>query len=219
LSFPGDFEPRTKRKALNLCQDHLRKVIETTRKVTLLMESFLKNDKKTVELLNDEIYDLADEMDNVKRSVAHRLVEIGAVLLNREDFLRFTDVTSEIGDLCKGIAFRISEMMDSKWKIPMKLKNGMVDLSNCVFDTISKLRETLFTLNYGASNVSEKAKEVELAERKVDTLYRNLEIKILRSKLDLPTTLLTREVIELFEEIADKSEDAADAARILALTI
>jgi uncharacterized protein Yka (UPF0111/DUF47 family) len=61
----------------------------------------------------------------------------------------------------------------------------------------------------------EKAKEVEIAERAVDELYRELEIKLLNSKLDFPALILLRDVLQLLEDSADKAEDAADAARIL----
>ena len=56
---------------------------------------------------------------------------------------------------------------------------------------------------------------VEIAERVVDELYRELEIKILSSKFDFPALILLRDVLQLLEDSADKAEDAADAARIL----
>jgi uncharacterized protein Yka (UPF0111/DUF47 family) len=56
---------------------------------------------------------------------------------------------------------------------------------------------------------------VETAERVVDGIYRALAIKVLSSKLDMPVTLLLRDVLQLLENSADKAEDAADAARML----
>jgi uncharacterized protein Yka (UPF0111/DUF47 family) len=88
-----------------------------------------------------------------------------------------------------------------------------------VFDTISKLREIVMTLNYGSGKTSEKAREVEVAERVVDDLYRELEVKILNSHLEIPVLLLLRDVLQLMEDAADKAEDASDAARILAFAM
>jgi uncharacterized protein Yka (UPF0111/DUF47 family) len=70
-------------------------------------------------------------------------------------------------------------------------------------------------LNYGSTKVMEKAKEVEIAEHNVDSIYRDLEIKILGSKIDFPAMILLRDVLQLLEDSADKAEDASDAARIL----
>ncbi|MDH5690141.1 MAG: hypothetical protein OEY81_01765 [Candidatus Bathyarchaeota archaeon] len=75
------------------------------------------------------------------------------------------------------------------------------------------------TLNYGASKALEKTREVEAAERVVDGLYRQLEVDIIDSKMDLPPMFLLWIVVQHLEDAADKAKDASDAARILALTI
>jgi len=219
LVFPVEAEHRAKRRALRLCQDHLRKVIDVYRKTVQLMDAFMKNDKPSLKQLYEEAQKLGDEVDDSKRTVARELVEIGAILLSREDFLRFTDVTSEIADFCKGIAFRILEMVEREWDVPHDLRKGTVDLADAVFEVVSKLRETFLMLNYGSPKVLEKAKDVEVAERKVDNLYRELEINILESKLSIPMLLLMRDIIQLLEDTADKIEDASDAARMLAFAL
>jgi uncharacterized protein Yka (UPF0111/DUF47 family) len=84
-----------------------------------------------------------------------------------------------------------------------------------VLDTVLKLRETMMVLNYGSQKTLEKAKDVEIAERIVDDQYRALTIKVLNGKLDVPVLLLLRDILQMFENSADKAEDAADAARML----
>jgi len=217
--FPVETEERVKRRALSVCQDHLRMVMTTTRKVSQLIDSFVKDDKKSVQNLFAEIRTSEEEVDGARRMVSRELAEIGAILMSREDFLRFTNLTSEIADFCEGISFRMLEIMERNWKIPSEIKNGLVDLSNAVFDTVSKLRETAMTLNYGSEKALGKAREVEVAERIVDDLYRKLELKILNSKLEFPIMLLLRDITQLLEDTADKAEDASDAARILAFTM
>ena len=193
--------------------------MNTFRKTTQLMDAFMRNDGPSLKQLHGEVQELGDGVDDSKRAVAQELVEVGAILLNREDFLRFTDVTSEIADFCKGIAFRISEMMEREWDVPAHLKKGMVDLASAVFEAVSRLRDTFLMLNYGSPKVLEKARDVEVAERNVDNLYRELELTVLNSNLDVPTLFLMRDVIQFLEDTADKIEDASDAARILAFAI
>jgi predicted phosphate transport protein (TIGR00153 family) len=183
------------------------------------MDAFMQNDKPSLKQLYEDIQKLGDEVDESKRSVAQELVEIGAILLNREDFLRFTDVTSEIADFCKGISFRIIEIVEKGWEIPADLKKGISSLTTAVFETATKLRDTFLMLNYGSPMVQEKARDVEIAERTVDNMYRELEVNLLDSKLEIPTLLMVRDVIQLLEDSADKIEDASDAARILAFAV
>ncbi|HVP26114.1 MAG TPA: DUF47 family protein [Candidatus Bathyarchaeia archaeon] len=212
---PAETEERVKRRALTVCQDHLRKALDLTRKVPQMIDYFVRNDKDKARLLFNEIRSGEDEVDTARRLVSQELAEIGAILLSREDFLRFTNLTSEIADFSEGIAFRLLEIMEHNWNVSMDIKKDLLKLSEAVLEAVLKLRETMMVLNYGSIKAMEKAREVEIAERAVDEIYRELEIKILSSKLDFPALILMRDVIQLLEDSADKAEDAADAARIL----
>jgi len=215
LVLPAETEERVKRRALEVCQDHLRKVLDATRKVPQIIDCFIKNDKDTARRLFNEIRAGEEEVDKARRLVSQELAEIGAILISREDFLRFTNLTSEIADFSEGIAFRLVEMMDHSWNVPGEIKKELLKLSEAVLDTVLRLRETMMVLSYGSAKTMEKAKDVETAERVVDDIYRELEIKLLSSKLDFPPMILLRDVLQLLEDSADKAEDAADAVRIL----
>ena len=215
MVLPAETEERVKRRALSACQEHLRKVLDLTRKVPQAMDYFIKNDKEKAKQLFNEIRSGEDEVDKARRLVSQELAEIGAILISREDFLRFTNLTSEIADFSEGIAFRLVEIMEHNWSVAGDIKKDLLKLSEAVQDTAQKLRETMMVLTYGSSKTMEKAKDVEIAERVVDEIYRELEIKILGSKLDLPALILLRDVLQLLEDSADKAEDAADALRVL----
>jgi predicted phosphate transport protein (TIGR00153 family) len=215
LVLPAETEERVKRRALNVCQDHLRKVVDLTRKMPQIIGCFTKNDKERARQLFNEIRGGEDEVDTARRLVSQELAEIGAILISREDFLRFTNLTSEIADFSEGIAFRLVEILEHGWSVPNDIRKELLKLSEAVLEAVMKLRETVMVLNYGPAKTMEKAKDVEIAERNVDTIYRDLEIKLLSSKMDFPALILLRDVIQLLEDSADKAEDAADAARIL----
>jgi predicted phosphate transport protein (TIGR00153 family) len=219
LVLPAETEERVKRRALEVCQDHLRKVLDVTRKVPQIIDSFIKNDKETARRLFDEIRSSEDEVDRARRLVSQELAEIGAILFSREDFLRFANLTSEIADFSEGIAFRLVELMEHNWNVPGDIKKEVLKLSEAVLDTVNRLRETMMVLSYGSTKTMEKAKDVEVAERVVDEIYRELEIKLISSKLEFPAMILLRDVLQLLEDSADKAEDAADAARILSFTM
>ena len=215
MVLPAETEERVKRRALNVCQDHLRKVVDVTRKVPQMIDCFNKNDKDGARKLFDQIRSGEDDVDKARRLVSQELAEIGAILFSREDFLRFTNLTSEIADFSEGIAFRLNEITNHNWKVPMDIRKELLTLSEAVMEAVVKLKETVMVLNYGPSKTMEKANDVEVAERKVDVIYRELEIRLLSSKMDFPALILLRDVLQLLEDSADKAEDAADAVRIL----
>jgi predicted phosphate transport protein (TIGR00153 family) len=215
LVLPAETEQRVKRRALNACQDNLRKVVDVTRKIPQMVEHFSKNDKESARQLFSEIRKGEEEVVKARRLVSQELAEIGAILISREDFLRFTNLSSEIADFSEGIANYLVEIMEHNWNVPSDIKKDLLQLSEAVLDAVLKLRETMMVLRYGSAKTLEKAKDVEIAERIVDDLYRALAIKVLSSKLDLPVLLLLRDVLQLLENSADKAEDAADTARVL----
>jgi len=215
MVLPAETEERVKRRALTACQDNLRKVLEVTRKIPQLAESFAKGDKVTARQLFSEIKKGQEEVIKARQMVSQELAEIGAILISREDFLRFTTLTSEIADFSEGIAFYLVEIMEHNWSVPADVRKDLQKLADAVLDSVLKLRETMMVLSYGSTKTLEKAKDVEIAERIVDEHYRALTIKVLGSKLDLPALFIMRDVLQLLENSADKAEDAADAARLI----
>ena len=215
MVLPAETEERVKRRALNACQDNLRKVVDVSRKIPQLVEFFASGDKENARRLFSEIRTGEEEVIKARRMVSQELAEIGAILIAREDFLRFTNLSSEIADFSEGIANYLVEIMEHNWIISPEVKKDLLKLSLAVLDSVLKLRETMLVLNYGPQKTLERAKDVEIAERIVDDIYRALTIKVLTSKLEVPVLLLLRDVLQLLENSADKAEDAADAARTI----
>jgi uncharacterized protein len=215
LVLPAETEERVKRRALNACQDNLRKVVDVSRKIPQLVEYFASGDKENARKLFSEIRTGEEEVIKARRMVSQELAEIGAILIAREDFLRFTNLSSEIADFSEGISYYLVEIMEHNWVISPDIKKDLLKLSLAVLDSVLKLRETMMVLNYGSQKTLERAKDVEIAERIVDEQYRALTIKVLSSKLEVPVLMLLRDVLQLLENSADKAEDAADAARML----
>jgi len=219
MVLPVETEERLKRRALSVCQDHLRRVVDVCRKVPQMFDCFVKGDKTTAQKLFIEIRKNEEEVDSARRTVSQELAEIGAILISREDFLRFTNLSSEIADFSEGISFWVLQIIERNWKVPSEIKKDLLKLSEAVLETVLKLRETSITLSYGSTKTLEKARDVEMAERAVDEAYREVELKIINSNVTIPVLVLLRDIIKLLEDSADKAEDAADAARILSFAI
>jgi len=219
MVLPVETEERLKRRALSVSQDHLRKVVDICRKVPQMFDCFIKSDKETAQKIFLDIQKSEEEVDSARRAVSQELAEIGAILISREDFLRFTNLSSEIADFSEGVAFWLLQIIQRGWKVPNDIKKDMLKLSEAVLETVLKLRETAITLNYGSSKTLEKARDVEMGERMVDEAYREVEIKIIGANVTIPVLFLLRDITKLLEDSADKAEDAADAARILSFAI
>jgi predicted phosphate transport protein (TIGR00153 family) len=184
-----------------------------------MVDCFATDDKEAARQVFTEVRESEEQVDQARRMVSQELAQIGAILINREDFLRFTNLASEIADFCEGITFWLLSIMERGWNVRKDIKQDLVKLAEAMLDTVIKLRETAITLSYGSRKTLEKAKAVEVAEQIVDEIYRELEIKIINSDLEIPVMLLLRDITQLLENVADKAEDASDAARILSFAM
>jgi len=220
VAFPRETEEQIKRIVLDICQDHVRKVLDCVRELTLMIENFTTNTKpRQIEEHLSKIRKFKEETTEVKKGLLVELAEAGVLLLNREDFLRLVDQITEIADASEGIAFRVNHMTRLKLELDSTMRKNLLNLAKNTLKTVTSLRETILALTYDRTKALDMARNVDLAEYAVDDLWRDIEMRIISLKSDVPTILLLKDIAQMLEDIADKSEDAANTARILAIGI
>ena len=218
--FPRETEDQIRRTVLNIGQDHIRRVLDSVRELTLMMDDLSnQSDEETMANHLYQIKKLKEEATENKRVLLNELAETGMLLMNREDFLRLAIQINEISDYTEGAAYRINHIVKKKIHINADLLEHLMNLSKNVLKTVKNLRETILALKYSRVRAIELSKSVEIAEYAVDELFRETEMKIIDAEIELGATLLLRDLAQLLEDIADKAEDAIDSARVLALGV
>ncbi|HDN17432.1 MAG TPA: DUF47 family protein [Candidatus Bathyarchaeota archaeon] len=215
---PAEVTLRLRRQSLQLCQELTRHAIDALRILHTQLEALRKGDKKKVEELYSKISEYKDLAMETKRRLSTGLIEAGAILLSREDFLRYAVPVTEMVDLTEGAAYRILVLSRNNIKIDKETWTSLLRLVAGALNTAMKLRETIFSLSVNPGNVESLAHSVEESEREMDDLYRETEVTIIFAKINISHLLLLRDLSQFLEDIADKAEDAADSARILALS-
>jgi len=221
LVFPSETEEQIRRIVLDICQDHIRKILESVRELTLMIDDFAQknSDQKSFEERLLKIRQLKDEASEFKRVLLRELTETGMILLSREDLMRLVNQVNEIVNFSEEGAFRLNEFNKRKIKISDELRNDLLNLSKNVLKAVTALRNTILSLKFSRSRTIELAKGVEAAKYVVDEIYRNIDLKIIDTKMDINYKLFLREIVVVLEHIADTTEDATDSARILAFSI
>jgi len=220
LAFPSETEEQIRRIVLDICQDHIRKILESVRELTLMMDDFAnKTSLSSLEQRLLKIRQLKEEASELKRALLRELAETGMLLISREDLMRLVNQMNDIADLSEEGAFRINAMNNRKITIEKELLNDLLNMAKNVLKAVNALRETVLSLKFSRDRTIDLAKNVEAAEYVVDEIYRNIDTKIIDMKMDISYKLFLREVSLVFENIADKAEDAIDSARILALSL
>ncbi|MDJ0269913.1 MAG: DUF47 family protein [Aigarchaeota archaeon] len=207
-------------KLLTLAQDHMRSVVDVIRKTSLMME-YLCNDEpiQKLEETYADILKSEEKARDTRRIIEDEVTNVGALLTNREDFLRLIHGIDRIGDTAEGVAFRILSLARAKLKINKDVAKNMCVLSDSVLHTVMKLREALLAVTLNHDTFSNKLKEIEESERAVDDHYRNLDLAILQSEMRIPQLLLSREIVSMLEDIADRAEETVETLRVLSFVI
>jgi uncharacterized protein Yka (UPF0111/DUF47 family) len=217
LVFPVESEDRALRNILMMCQDHARLVVEIYRGVLVMIDNLVKHEHGGMKQRIDEVQKIRTEAIDIKRGIMKELHSSGTLLFNREDLYRLITKQSEVIDNAESVGVRLEAIGNRNWKIPSQIGVGLADMADAAFDALVKLRESLISLGFNSERSLALASELDELERKVDVLYRSLDLSIITSKGELPLILTLRDVSMKLEEMIDAAVEEADLIRILAL--
>lgn len=217
MVFPVESEDRTLRNLLMMCQDHARLVVEIYRKVLVMIDNLVKHETTGMKELLDEVHKIQYESIDIKRNIMKEIHESGSMLFNREDLYRLIIKASEVIDHAESAGIRLWAIGDRKWKIPSSVGVGLVEMADAAFDALIKLRESIISLGFNSERSLALTREVDELERKVDNLYRQLDLEIITCNAELPLILILRDTATKLEEMIDLAVEEADLIRILAL--
>jgi len=207
-------------RLLSLVQDQIRHVLDLLRKTLLMLEAANREeDLKKLEEIYSQVLKTDEAGKEARRLVEKEVSEIGAILTNREDFIRLVNSIDKIADTAEGVAFRILGLAKARMKINKDILYSMLKLGEVVLQTVTKLREALLAVTLNSDTFMQKTKETEDSERQVDELYRNLDLVILQSDMKVGQLLLVREIVSMLEDIADRAEESAETLRVLSFVI
>ncbi len=217
MVFPVESEDRALRNILMMCQDHARLVVEIYRRVLVMIDNLVKHEHGGMKERIAEVQKIRSEAIDIKRGIMKELRSSGTLLFNREDFYRLMVKQSEVIDHAESVGVRLEAIGERNWKIPSQIGVGLADMADAAFDALVKLRESLISLGFNSERSLALAGELDVLERKVDVLYRRLDLSIITSKGELPLILTLRDVSMKLEEMIDAAVEEADLIRILAL--
>ncbi len=218
MTFPIESETGARRRILDICKDHARSVVDITRELALMFDAYVEGKSKAVKMHYNNMSKLMDEKDKLKNNLIGEVVSVGSLLISREDFLRLIFQMGEVADTIEAMGFRLSGVTEQNWKLDNKYMTKASELWGLVLKEVSKVRETLHSLGFDPEKTLGMAKSVEDLEKQIDTFSRTFDLELMGSKLQQPSLLFFRDVVDRAERIADMGVDVVDHIRVLALT-
>lgn len=205
------------RKSLELLLEHTRKVQNAVRELMLATTSFVSGKADKVKEHYQKVSAIEEEADSIKLELLDQLTRSAPSFLYREDFLRLVTTVDEIAELAQSAIRLMSKILEKKWLPKPEVGAKLTQLSEALYASYEKLRNAIFAIASDPRRALRLVVDVHISESEIDELYGDADISLLENCTSLPVILTTRDLIHLFETIADLIEDASDDARVLAL--
>ncbi len=216
--YSGELEVQAKRKAIAVLQDEINRILNASRSLATLPELMTKKNKSEIKHTIEQIVNIEDEVESLRRKITRDVADVGGLIMNRENLLNTAYTMDEIAGYITGIAFKLSNIKPVTLKTA-KLDEDITELIELVVDQVYKLNEIIRSLNSDSSKSIDLAQETQKIEREIDTKYRQITIKILTEITNTKELLLIKDVVEGIEEMADKCQEVSDSFILLALSI
>ena len=217
MVFPIESEDRTLRKLLMLCQDNARYVLEAYRKALITFDSLTKENRLSDPNQLEEIHKIKNDSTHVRNTLIKELNEVGGILVSRDDFLRLASIFSDMMDSIEAIEIRLVEFTARDWKITKTQAEGLAKMSDLLFDSFLKLRDSIMSLGFNSEKALAFVLELDDIEKQIDNLQIQVDLDIITSGIELPAMLLLRDIVSMVESLSDKVSQTSDLVRILAL--
>jgi len=217
LTLPIETEATIRRRMLNICNDHGRKVVDVTRELAEMLDSLIEGQQKEARVHYQKMLEMIEEADKLKTTLLREVASMGSLLISREDFLRLIFQVSEIADNAEGVGFRLNGIMTKKWKVDKKQMKAIASLMGLVLEEMVKIRETVMSLNLNPEKALVLSRSVEEVERKIDLQYRSLDLDVLDSKMPIQSMLILRDIVQHLEDMADIGLGVVDLVRVIAV--
>lgn len=212
------FGRRKEREVLKVSGDHLNLVLGVIRKTRGVFEAFAEGDSEKANKLFEEVFRLEREADAKKEEIIAKLSRGLFHPIDREEIVRWLFTVDDLADFAKAAARKI--LLAKREDIPPDVIEGMMTVVRGACEAAEGLADVLNALVSEPAKTIGFAEKVERMEEKVDETRIELIEKVVawgNAGCRLGSWLAVKDAIEDMEEVADRAENAADVARVMAL--
>jgi predicted phosphate transport protein (TIGR00153 family) len=205
-----------RRVVLMLAKDHTRKSLMAVKTLAQILEQ-IRNGVRDEQAFNSkyaEILKIDEECKELRLQAERKVLEAGALLAERGEYIRFLGCIDRIPDRIEGAAYRLLAL--TKISYPSERVAGAIqEILEHMRDSVESLNRAITALEMDSAQGHKLLKEVSEKEQETDEVFRRVTVDLLRTEVPLPQLLLSREIIDMLESVADTAEEAANVLAVL----
>jgi predicted phosphate transport protein (TIGR00153 family) len=205
-----------RRVVLMLAKDHTRKSLMAVKTLAQILEQ-IRNGVRDEQAFNSkyaEILKIDDECKELRLQAERKVLEAGAILAERGEYIRFLGCIDRVPDRIEGAAYRLLAL--TKISYPSeRVADAIREILEHMRDSVESLNRAITALEMDSAQGHKLLKEVSEKEQETDEVFRRVTVDLLRTEVPLPQLLLSREIIDMLESVADTAEEAANVLAVL----
>lgn len=192
--------------------------LDTVNDLERAIKAVLDGDRETARTMIDRLFQIEEEIDDLRRTVFEESTRGSLPSRDREDIMHLVKRLDVMADYIKDSARDVLVLLDVD--IPREIWKAFFDMSSGIAKTAGVLRESLRNLGQNPYEARVMSEKVEDEENKVDKIH--LEIKSLflkyGDKINPSVLLILKDLLDSMEEAADSCADTGDYIRILTVS-
>lgn len=208
------FEKRRETKALVTIQRHLALTTEIVEDLERAIRAAIKMEEKEKRKHIERVVSSEKEADKLRRTVMDEISKGELAPIDREDLMHLVKRVDMIADWSRE-STRVLDAIPME-HVPSSIKDEFVEMVQSVKECAFSLQKCVNKIMTRPEEALQAADEVEREEEKVDDLHE--KARKLLGREDLPragVAVLTSQLFEAMEMIADTCEDACDQVRVI----
>jgi len=201
----------------HMLEEHFRIALSANRIVVNALSDWLDSNKTVEKEALKKITEMEEKGDDIKRRILLELANANS-LMQREDLVRLVHYNDKLVDGAEIAGYHLAATIGT-WKPEGELKDKIDQIGVAVMEIITQQREAVRFLSLNMETSMKKADEICISEKKIDVLMRDVFSLLYPAEIEIATLLRFRDFLNVMEDIANFSEDAAITIRSLSLTL
>ena len=208
---------KKEKEVIDLIEQHVAKVEACLTTAIETLKAYLEDDIPQAKNLARQADTLESDADLIRHQIRDRLYSGAYMPVLREDIYRLVESIDSVANAAEKCC---DTFLNQRPDIPPELRPPYIDIIRVSLGIGAPLKHAVLCYLRGICPVEvsrQHAKEVGLAESKVDSMEWDLTKKIFSSELSYGHKVHLRRCLDGIASVSDRAEDSADQLELVSL--
>ena len=212
------FEKRRMGKVLDIAYRQMTVALDTVNDLESALRAALAGDKESSRTTIERLFQVEEEIDDLRRTVFEELTRGSLSTRDREDIMNLVKNLDGMADHVKDSARNVLVLLDAV--VPEDVWREFTEMSSGIVRTAAVLRESLRSLGEDNARARAMSESVEQEENNVDKMQLEIKALLLQYGEDInPAALIIlKDLLDSMEEAADRCADTGDYIQVLTVS-